>query len=81
MYTEYTVYLKVTHGCFHGSNHYYLLYNAEDLKTLLEVCVKANVHVHTHTRKEVREESLNFCDVCTVYENIDGPQGGGCTVL
>lgn len=56
IYIIYSLFKSDT-GLQQGSNRYYLLYNAEDLKTLLEVCacVKANVHVRTHTQK--RKES------------------------
>lgn len=43
------------------------------------MCQGKCICAHKHIEKEVREESLYFCDVYTVYENIDGPQGGRCT--
>lgn len=39
------------------------------------LCVMVQkTNMHTHCR--LCEEALYFCDMCTVCENIDGPQGG-----
>lgn len=75
------IFKRVKLGCFHGCN------NVEDLKAAPQLCVDMSVvirehvhtHTHTHVQGEVCEEPFCFCAVCTVYENIDGPQGGVCT--